>query len=513
GKPGRNENAGTRVRGLRVFPRIVKGEPGLVAKQNKEALRVCNGGASILNGYLQVPSDSDAGLYTILLKAAYGSETVGETVNGSYYSQVLVSGGEITPRVSILPGYISSSSKSGAGLQQQPAPPAGSLYEGEQAHVVARVAFPNGTAVKYGEYTALVYPQSLQSDYTSLMHSEYANSELIQLTYDPASQEWLGNVSLPSPGNAGSIAPITSSALSYSGPYDVYVSGLSSDGTPTTTSLSAQQPLFVQPYVFVAGGTFGPSSQTSQLAFNGEIIPGSGSLTGDLFLGTNYVSGGSITISDSQVKGRLALSGANVTLVGVSGGDLTATNSTVTLEDSTLGNLTLVGSRVTMIDSSYAQVSPPLARLSVTGLSAPINGSTSFGLTATGQGLTPASLTASIDGTRATLSLSATPSGLTASGMIDAASMVDGVHTLVVTATQSDGLSSSLTTTFSTNAHSGTLASQLSRAGANITALSSKVAQLSEYSGFLFNAMYGLVAVAVIAVIVGVLSSRRKPVA
>jgi subtilase family serine protease len=507
----------------------------------KEAVRVCGGGASILNGYLSVPSDSAPGLYTVLLRAQYGSDTLGETLNGSFYSQIWVSSGPIIPAVSIEPGFISAS----AALPPGVAPSTGGqlsladLYEGEQAHVVARIAYPNGTAVKYGEYTALVYPETLQNEYTTLMHTEYANSELVQLTYDPAMQSWLGNVTLPGPASAGNIAPINANAFFYSGPYDAYVTGLSADGVPTTTALAAQSPFFIQPFTYVNGGTVSSLAQSSQLAFSGATITASGTLSGDLFLGTNTISGGTVTITGSQIEGNLVVNNANVTLVGVSGGNVTATGSTLTLKDSSVGSLSLTGSTVSLVDSSFQTVSPALPTISVTGLSQPISGQADLNVTVTGQQLTSSSLAAWVDGVNVPLTTTTTSAGLTAAVPINAASLNDGVHSLIVKATQADGLSSSFSGSFSTNAQSTALNSQLQQANANINSLSSQLkqangatanlnsqlqqananinflsSQLKQANGAtanLFDISYGLAAVAIIALVLGVVAFRRKP--
>lgn len=481
-----------------------------------EALRICGGGAAILNGYLSIPKGSASGLYTILLKASYGSETIGQTINGSFFSQVWVSGGPIQPKVSLEPGFVSATSANGTSLNGSP--PSSLLYQGERAHVVATIDYPNGTAVKYGEYTALVYPRALQDQYTTLMHTEYANSELVQLTYDPALSVWLGNVSLPGPAAAGSVAPVNPNAFFYSGPYAVYVTGITTDGVPTTTALTAQQPFFIQPYVYVDGGTVGSLTQSSGLAFAGATIKASGALSGDLFLGTNTVENATLVIEDSQVSGNLVLHGGNITLVGVRGGDVTAINCTLTLKDSSVGSLSLDGAKVVLLDSSYRSVTPAVPTISVTGLSTPFSGSAQYGISVTGQDLTPGSLAAWVDGNRVTLTVSQSQSGLSAVGSIDAQSVGDGVHSLVVTATQSDGLSSTLITSFSTNAQATSLAGQLSslsgqlrQANANISSLSSQLRQVSEAAGTLFNISYGLAVVAVIAVVVGIIALRRKP--
>jgi hypothetical protein len=482
----------------------------------REAVRVCLGGASMLNGYLSIPKNSTAGLYTILLNAAYGSDTVGHTINGSFFSQIWVASGSINPVITVEPGFISATAPSDTPVIGNFS--GSQLYQGEQAHVVAKIAYSNGTGVKYGEYTALVYPHELQNQYTALMHTEYANSELVQLAFDPAINAWLGNVTLPSPSGAGTISPVNSNAISYSGPYDVYVTGMTVDGVTTTTALAAQQPFFIQPYTYVAGGAVSSVAQSSQLAFSGATITASGALNGDLFLGTNTVQGGTLTITSCEIDGNLIVNNANVTLVGVSGGDVTASGSTLTLRDSSVGSLSLSGSKVILSDSSYRRVTPALPTFLVTGLSSPISGSAQFTVAATGQGLTTSSLAAWVDGSSVSLTPVPTSSGVSATVAVDATSLSDGVHSLVVTATQSDDLSSTLATPFSTNAQAtllgnqvGSLSSQLKQANASISSLSSQLKQAGSSTGAVYLASGLLLALAVAAVAIGVTVFRRKP--
>jgi subtilase family serine protease len=421
-----------------------------------QALRVCSGGAQVIYGQLPVPSSATPGLYTVTLSASYGSYTPGGNVTGRFYSQVWVSGPSIKPVISLGHGFIAANAA--ADVPQSP----GGLYMGEKAHVVARLSYANGSAVKYGMFSAVVYPASLASSYTSLMHRAYAGGQLIRLTYDPALQAWLGNATLPGPAGQGVLGALGITSFDYSGPYDVYVTGLSSDGTPTTTEISAQQSFYVQPFAYVDGGTLSSAAGGSRQAFSGVTITASGTISGDVFVGTNTVSGGTLTISGSQIQGTLVVKNATVTLVGVSGGNINATGSTLVLKDSGVGALSLVGSKVTLQDASYQSVSPALPTISAQGLSLPISGVGKYNITVAGQEVVAGSLRAAIDGAATILTLNPTSSTtLVGTGKIDAGALPDGVHTLAVTVSQSDGLSTTFTTSFSTNARQAAQAFQL----------------------------------------------------
>jgi hypothetical protein len=434
-----------------------------------------------MNGQLTVPATATPGLYTIVLGAKFDSITLGYNLSGSFYGQIMVTSGPLNPVVTFSPS---------------------TLYQGQTAKVVADIRYPNGQEVTQGEFTALFYPQDLQGLYNILSHDEYRLGLLTPLLYNPTMQEWVGNVTVPSGANAGSVASIDNGNLVYSGPYDVFVTGISWDGVPTNSAESAQTPFFVQPYVWSSGQTLSSLSQGSGLALSGDTVTGSGSLSNDLFTGTNTISGGTVTISNSQISGTLNINNAKVTLVGVTGGNIIASGSSVTLLQSSVGNLSLSGSTVAINDASYQSISPALLTLSASGVpTTPFSGTASISVSATGQGAS--SLTVWIDGNKVGSSTGA-PVSLT----VTASTLADGVHTLQATATQSDGLSSSATWYFSTNANlaaaqgqlqssNGSLSSQLSTAQKNLTTTT--------------DILYVALAVAVVALIIAVVAVLRKP--
>ncbi|MDV3244470.1 MAG: hypothetical protein LYZ66_04760 [Nitrososphaerales archaeon] len=464
-----------------------------------EALKVCGGGAANINGYLDIPSATTPGLHTILIVANYSSYTIGHTVNGTFYSQVWVSKAPIVPTVSVLPGQVSATAPEAATPTTGSSASNGAsgvFFEGQTAHVEARINYPNGTAVKFGEYTALVYPQELANDYTKIMHSEYANDELTSLVYNPSIGAWVGNVTLPSPYSSGALGPINNNSFYYSGPYEVYVTGISADGVPTTTAISAQHGFFIQPYVYMSGPV-SALAQTSGLVFSGATIGSAGVLAGDLFIGSNTISGGSLTITSSQIQGTLTIKNARVTLTGVSGGDVNATGSSITLQDSSIGTLTLTGSNVTLANSSYQQVSPARASISFGPISPqPASGKVNVTATVTGSLLTAAGVTMWVDGSLVQPSVAATTAGLTATATLDASALADGVHTVAVAVAQADGISSSASTFVTTNSHLASLSAQLKSTMQEV--------------GNILNISYGLAVVAVVGVAVAIMALRRK---
>ncbi len=495
--------------GANVTAELISPQGGVVSTASlvyqacKEALRACNNGASIINGYLPVPANAQSGLYTVLLTANYSSSTVPQTINGTFFGQVWVSGRPLTPSISVVPD------PSGLGSQPNLAAQPVQLYQGQKAQVVARITYPNGTAVRFGEYTALVYPQALQDQYTSLMHSEYVNSELVQLGYSPSQQAWVGNLTLPSPLNSGVIAGIGNGPFYSAGPYGVFVTGISADGMTTTTALSAQSSFFIQPYVYIHGVSLSSLAQSSQLALQDVTITASGSLSGDLFLSQNVISGGNVVVSASQIKGALSIENANVTLVGVSGGDVTATNSQLVLKDSSVHSLTLSGSHVVLSDSSYQEISPQPLNISAAAPTAPMSAPFNVTISISGQSLDPHSIALTLDGTPINdsgIKTTISPVGATVTARLDPTALGDGVHTLLIGAAQSDGIHSGATSFFTTNAMQVSLSSQLKNA---INALKNAISANQGLVSSFITYTYVVAGIALLGVVLAILAIAR----
>jgi len=296
------------------------------------------------------------------------------------------------------------------------------------------------------------------------------------------------------------------------------VTGITADGYPTTTAISAQHGFFIQPYTYMTGAV-STLPQTSGLVFTGATISSAGSLTGDLFLGTNTVSGSAVSITGSQIQGTLTITGSHATLTGVSGGDVTVVNGNLVLIDSSIGTLTLTGSNVTMSSSSYQKVSPAQASIAFSGQpSQPASGKFTVTATITGELLGIGGVTEWVDGILITPVVTSTSSGLTAAASLDASMMADGVHTIALTATQLDGVSSSSSTFVNTGSHIASLNSSLQQAnqligqqGTQISNLTAQVKSNSQQLGTVMNFAYGLSAVAVVGVAIAVIALRRKP--
>jgi subtilase family serine protease len=422
-----------------------------------------------IGGTLDVPPDAKQGLYTIILSSSFDSATINAEVDGSFFAQIYVGPSYNIPSISTNTS---------------------ALFEGQTVQVRADITYPNGTEVKFGIYSATLYPRDLQNDYSTL--TQMVN---VPLFYDSQLNKWVGNATMPSPYNNGGSISLYQGTIYLSGPFEVYVSGVSADGVPTTTAMSAQHELYVQPYLYVSGQTLSSLEQTSGVAFSDDTISipstDSVSLTNNVFVGTNTLKGGSFEVVSSQIDGTLQLSNTHVVLVGCVGGNITAENSTLVLMQSSLGSLVLNGSEVSLNSSTYARVTPALLSISVQNpaMGETYNGTITVNASVTGQSLSSISLyldeklLASFGNTSSSVKY-----------QLDTASISDGVHTLGIIATQQDDLSASAYVSFSTNSHYvlaeneiGDLTNQLTAANATIGSLASRLSAANATIGSLSN--------------------------
>jgi subtilase family serine protease len=422
-----------------------------------------------IGGTLEVPSDAQQGLYTIILSSSFNSATINAEVDGSFFAQIYVGPSYNVPSISTN---------------------ASALFEGETVQVRADIAYQNGTEVKFGMYSATLYPRDLQNNYSLL--TQMIN---VPLFYDSQLNEWVGNATLPSPYNNGGSISLYQGTLYLSGPFEVYVSGISADGVPTTTAMSAQHELYVQPYLYVSDQTISSLEQTSGVAFSDDTITfsstGSASLTNDVFVDTNTLEGGSLEVTSSQIEGTLQLSNTHVVLIGCVGGDITAQNSTLALMQSSVGSLVLNGTTVSLNSSTYALVDPALPSINVQNpaMGQTYNGTLTVNASVTGQGLSSISLY--LDGK---LLARFGNTSTSVNYQLDTASISDGVHTLGITANQQDDLSASAYISFSTDSHYiltqnsiSNLTDQLNAANTTITSLSSQLSAANTTIGSLSN--------------------------
>ncbi len=374
-------------------------------------------------GGLTVPQNAFAGLYTILIVANYSSASLGYTLNGSFFAQVQVSNGVVTPVITF-------------------SPPA--LYMGQTVLLTADIRYPQGSEVTLGEYTALIYPQELANDYNSIMFAEAQTGDLTMLSYDPVLDRWTANITLPSPYNAAALSPVTNNVFDYSGPYEAYVSGISSDGVPTTSAVSAQQGFYIQPYVVLSNQTVSRLQQTQGLALTGDTLTANADLAKDVFMGANWLKSSSFTITDSTLNGTLYAVNSTLTVVDLQGGNITAQDSTITLVNSNINTLALTNSNVTLTASTFQTVIPPAPTVQILS---PVAGGSYIGdlsgsAIVTGKGISSTAI--ALNGQ--TVQTIPNANG-TLTFTLPTGKYPDGTYTLQVTAQQTDGLSATANST------------------------------------------------------------------
>ncbi len=418
--------------------------------------------SSGISGSLQIPLNSPSGLYTVLLQASYGSLTLGYTLEGLFYSNIWVSNATITPSITLSPS---------------------SLFMGQTAQITADIHYPNSQEVTQGEYTAIIYPQELQNTFMTIMHMEYQNFQLIPLSFNSTLNKWTGNILLPSPYNAGALSPVNDNSFVYSGPYEAYVTGISYDGVPTTTLLSAQKSFIIQPYVYVSNQVVTSFQQNWGLALTEVNITGSASLSQDLFLGSNSVQSTSIVISDSIINGTLSINNSNLTLQTVHGGNIVASNSSITLVNTDLTAVTLVSSSISTTSSSYQTINPAPPTIQIVAPQSGISLKGDLNVTITVSGNNIKTVTAYFNDQ----TIQTSSNNGTLSFIIPTANYPDGTYTIKAVAAQTDGINSSTNSTIflqnqssstestvnSISSTQSTIQNQLNSQGTNLNSLTS----------------------------------------
>ncbi|MEM3197258.1 MAG: protease pro-enzyme activation domain-containing protein [Conexivisphaerales archaeon] len=423
--------------GLPVYDNIIIGSNITASLVNQEGKVVSSVNIpfsetlGIYYGYIRVPENATPGLYTVLLNSNYSSITLGASIPGSFFGQVYVAPGYSVPSIRVV----------------------SQAYEGQNLNIIANISYQNGTEVRYGMYTAAIYPSSLQSGY-----GEYA-SYGVPLHYSQSANLWEGSVALSSPYTPFqyniSTGTVEVGNQGYSGPYDIFVSGISADGVPTSAVLAAQQPFYVNPILLIQGKSVINPEQTSQVAFMNDNIT-SAQLANDVLLGSNTITGNT-SISYSTVNGTLYIKGSNAVIRSTSGNSIVAFDSNITLIDSGFKSVTLTGSHIALISSEITSISPALPTISIISPSSTVSYSSTIPFNVSVMGSDISSVNIYVDGTL----VKSYPSGGMMGFSLSASSYPDGIHTVIVKAFQSDGLQSQASESFSTDYQLASVGAQL----------------------------------------------------
>jgi subtilase family serine protease len=420
-------------------------------------------------GYQQanftIPANLPPGFYKLQFLSSYAGNSTAGVQLGNFTTGFYVSGPTLSYTVS------------------NPA----TVFEGQDVRVLANITDSTGAPVTTGVFMATIIPSGYA--YESFLTDYYAYTG-VPMQYSPILGEWVGLFRIPSVLTSPNYF-IGNDLTLGSGPWTVFVEGESGNATNAATSSSYVD---VLPYTFYTTNSLSaPSIGSAPLvSFNGTSYAlnniGSANLT---------ITGLNISLSSDSI-GSLTLVNSNVQLDGTQVGSVTANDSTLSLLGGThVGTLTLASTLLTVVSSSYDHLSPGFPTISVSGLATPVTNSTTFTVTVSGEQLLNGSLSATIDGTAVSLTISSSSStGVTATGEVNGNSLADGVHTLVLRIGQSDGMSTSFSTAFSSNAHE--------------SALSTTVSAVQAEAGLAFNVAYGLAVVAVAALVIAIWALQRK---
>ncbi len=436
------------------------------------------------------PNYIESGFYSLVFTSTYTQNSTTGEQTGSYTTGFYVSGPTlsytlVSPSVAI---------------------------EGQYINVTASIVDSAGAPVDAGTFDLNVLPSQLA--YASAYYGSLLLSGL-PMQFNPSLGEWTGVYPIPSALTLPFYYSNDPAALA--GSWTVFVSG---------EAPSAENVQTVYSYINVLPYTLLPYSQLSPSNVTGaELVTYNGTAYGldDAGSYSLAVTGLSIVL-EQDVFGNLTITDATVELLGSSADSIVAVDSTILLADGTsVGSMALAGSTVQVVDSSYESVSPALPTISVSGLSRPLSGVSNFTITVTGQQLSGSSLTATVDGESIPLFVSPSYGGLTATGTINASALADGVHILSVTAPQTDGLNSSYTAYFSTDAQVSAVQSQLSSEinllnstiqalQGTVNSLNSKLSSTTSNVGGVTDLAYVLAVVAIVALIAAAYATRRRGV-
>ena len=354
------------------------------------------------------------------------------------------------------------------------------VYEGQKVDIAAKVVDAGGAPVTSGVFFATVVPSGYA--YESYL-TDVLGYTGVSMRFNSTLGEWQGSFQVPSPLTSPNAFVGNTLGVGY-GPYTVFISGESSSGANVVDAYSY---LNVLPYAWIGSVSMDRS--------NAGAVPLVAS------------SGGTYTLSDVAAS-RLAVTGVNITLINDYIQNLTVSGSTVVVDSSVVGSASATGSELTLAQGTsvgslslsstllnvsggtYASISPALPAITVSGLSATISGTSPFSVVVTGAEVSAGSVVATIDGSPTPVDATPTSTGVNATGTVRAGSLADGVHTLEVTVKQTDGVPSTASFQFATDAQTA-----------------SRTAQ----DALAINVSMAAAVIAVVAVVFAALATRKRP--
>jgi subtilase family serine protease len=406
------------------------------------APKIAQFGAFDFFGYQQanftIPSNFTEGFYKIQFLSTFIQNGAGGAQFGNFTTGFYVSGPTLSYKIS------------------NPS----TVFEGQQAQVSTRITDSKGAPVTSGVFLATFIPTGYAFESYLADISGYSG---VPMQYNPSTGEWTASYQIPSALTSHNAFVGNVPGLTY-GPWNVFVSGESANGSNVIPSSAYFN---VLPFTYLGIGQLNPSNIGS--------VP------------LAVVNGSGYALSNAAA-GKLVIRGLQITLTNDNFGNLTLVNSKVSLVGIRVGSLSVTNSTIVNVGSSFNSVSPALPVITVSGLSAPVAGKTTFTADVAGLLLSSSSVVAQIDGAPVALTVTSTSAGVTASGTVDSSTLAPGVHILTLKATQADGLLSTYSTYFSVNP-AGSFASQ---------------------GGLLLASLYATATISVIAIVLAIMAYTRQ---
>lgn len=391
-------------------------------------------------GYLYVPKGLQPGLYTILLFSNYSSYTLNVAIPGFFYGQIYVAPQSIVKVSSVK--Y---------------------AFEGQNVIIYANITNGSGE-VKFGMFSATVYPSSLSYEYSTI-------SQVVEvpLWYNPKIGLWEGNFTLPSVVNPGSLTYLAGIGY-YGEPFKILVTGESALGNPTSTNGSLAYTLYVLPYSYIANEVVSDPLTYYASLVNDTFVNLQGTMINDILI-NDTIKNSNVTITDSNVTG-LTIYGSTVTLVESTAEDIVAYNSVIYVTGGNVNGIKLVNSKIIPVNTHLANVYPALPTISIT---APINATGLVNVTIKVTGADVDNVSVYLDG----MLIQSFASNGTYTISLNTTKYPDGTYQLKVIAVQSDGLSSSSAVNINFENSLSTVNSELHKVESNVSNLSSTVTSIS----------------------------------
>ncbi len=438
-------------------------------------------------GYLPVPNVAQ-GLYYVYLESNYSSITLNENITGFFYGEIYVNNYS----------HINIKTESYA-------------YQGQTLTIYANITYPNGSEVNYGMYSATVYPMAITNEYSLI-------SQIVELPlwYNSNLGEWVGNVTLPSTFNSGNLT-YYEGELYYGAPFEILVTGLSSNAYPTLNSPSVEKIFYVLPYNLIKNQKVDGFQTYDAILVNDTIVT-NGTLTNDVLINDTII--GNVRILDSNIT-NVTFDNSKATLIYSQSNSLHAINSMLILINSEVNSISLENSKILKMESVITNVAPSLPTITITS---PINsqnvtGSITINFTVTGENISQ-----DIIYLNEKMLTSFSGNG-TFTYTLNTEKYPDGTYNLTITSIQNDNLESSATIYVNfenelTNVNNNltqvnqkvsNLSTELKDQNSTLSSqISSDISSVNSSLNSTKDLIYVAIVIAIIGIIIGIISLVRK---